>query len=479
MNNDTTEDEGKVTDGRKPFTTTGVARGLLAVLAAILLLSACATPLQWANIDPAELESLGSGQWLSDLRALRDGMSKHPKMNGDPATRARFDAALREAENAIAGIRAPDSGKAGASLSDTAVAGIMKAVAAMGDGHTRLNTSFRTLYPAAMRFFSREGGWDLVLAAAAPAWGSYVGMTVAKIGGRDIPEAAAIVSEYLSLESGLAHEDLRDHAIRTEIMDYFMNPPLMRAVGLADGEGLCLEFEGGESCRIAETERGNPWVRVLDRLEETPFTRSRPDDDWWAGTVPGHPDILYFRYDSCVQEAWPTMRQTLDMLPSRGQSGQGSIRRLIVDLRYNSGGDSRPGTRFARALEGKEVSTVEGGVIVLVGGMTYSSAMQNAADIVKACGGKGASSGNAILVGEPLVEPLDHYGEVKKFLLPASGIVVGRSSRFWPYARTTGLSPARGVLEPTGDNIVLSTFSDYSHGIDAAFGRAATMTTGR
>ena len=182
-----------------------ILRYIPALLIAATLLSACATPLQWANIDPAELESLGSGQWLSDLRALRDGMSKHPKMNGDPATRARFDAALREAENAIAGIRAPDSGKAGASLSDTAVAGIMKAVAAMGDGHTRLNTSFRTLYPAAMRFFSREGGWDLVLAAAAPAWGSYVGMTVAKIGGRDIPEAAAIVSEYLSLESGLAH----------------------------------------------------------------------------------------------------------------------------------------------------------------------------------------------------------------------------------------------------------------------------------
>ena len=132
----------------------------------------------------------------------------------------------------------------------------------------------------------------------------------------------------------------------------------------------------------------------------------------------------------------------------------------------------RPGTSFAASLKSKNMSETPGAVLLLVGGSTFSSAMMNAVDIMKACGATGAAPGRALLVGEPLIESLRHYGEVHRFALPNSGIVVGRSSRLWNYEAAAGISPARGLVEPAGDGISYQSYEAYAGGIDTAFERA-------
>ncbi|MFA5852097.1 MAG: hypothetical protein WC820_05320 [Spirochaetales bacterium] len=457
---------------------------IAAALLSFALVASCAMPLQWGDI-PMDIEGLSAENWLGDLDALSAEMRGHPKLGADQAAAAAFDAAIAETKASLRAAGAEDPQE----LADIAVAGIQKALAAIGDGHTRINASSQMIFPVILKFFpdtsfpeasdiEAASGWDARIAATDAAHQEDLGAIVAKIGDKTIAEAVEAISAYLSLESAVRispAQALFHYAIRFEIMDAFTDPWLMRSLGLADGTTLTMTIqrEGqSESTVIFNLgEPPSPWVRVLDSITETPFTRSHPGSSWWYGSPAGCEDIVYFRYDDCSTEARPVMDELLAVLPDMDDE-LANPSHLIVDLRYNSGGDSRPGTYFARNLTGKKVSAVQGGVIILVSGATYSSAMMNTADIMKACGATGASAGRSILMGEPLIEPLRHYGEIRRFPLPNSGIMIGRSTRLWKYDETTGIRPARGVLEPAAENIVVQGFDDYAIGRDTTFERA-------
>lgn len=466
---------------------TGLRFALILFLAVFLVFTtSCTTPLQWGTIPPSA-DDLAVQAWLSDISLLKNEMLKHPKLVSDQTARQTFiheiealQQTLETADNLIG------------SPADTAIPGIQRALAAVGDGHTRINASPSDLYPVAMRFFldsrhADEGAdapmehWDLRIAAINQPQTEYLGLIVTRIGPYATQEAIQQIAPYLSIESALGKEAnpyLYEHAIRSEIMESFMNPYLMRRLGMANQNGLTLTVlrEGvEEELSVPLTSRqDNHWVRVLDSIPSIPFTRSHPEARWWYDYIPGHPSSIYLRYDDCDQAAWPLLQEVLALLPDKG-SQQTSPDHLIVDLRFNSGGNSMPGYRFAQALAKKQISAEQGGVILLISGTTFSSAMQNAADIIKACGGKNKNTGTAILIGEPLTEPLRHYGEVKRFSLPASGLIIGRSSRLWTYDTSTGIFPPRGVLEPSAGHLVWPDFDDYRNGIDTVFEHALEL----
>jgi len=459
---------------------------LAAVFLSFALTASCAMPLQWGDIPP-DIDGLSAEKWLGDLDTLKTEMQKHPKLGVDAVTFTAFNAAIAETKANLSAAATSDLQE----LADIAVAGIQKSLAAIGDGHTRINASSQMVFPVILKFFpdnpspggsdiETSSGWSARIAATDAAHQENLGAIVKKIGDKNIAEAVETISAYLSLESAVRvspAQGLFHHAVRLEIMDALTDPWLMRFLGLANGTTLemTIQEEGQSASTITFTlgERPTQWVRVLDSITETPFTRSHPGTSFWHGSPPGREDIVYFRYDDCSASARPVMDELLAVLPDKNDDKEpSSPSHLIVDLRYNSGGDSRPGMYFARSLAGKKVSAVQGGVIILVSGATYSSAMMNVADIMKACGAVGASTGTSILVGEPLIEPLRHYGEIRRFTLPNSGIIIGRSTRLWKYDETTGIRPARGVLEPVTENIVVQSFDDYAKGCDTAFERA-------
>jgi hypothetical protein len=458
-----------------------------------ILVTACATPIQWGTI-PADIESLNLAQWLEDVSTLEKEMLLHPKLSAEAEIRKDFIASLNTLKDDLADAPQPSA------LSAIAVAGIHTALARVEDGHSRINASPQYVFPLILRYFpassqatgaglSLHSGWEARVAATDPAHSDYLGTIVTKIGGQSIGDATELLAQYLSLESGVLEpglEDLRDHAVRTEIMDAFSDAWLMTGSGLAAAGKLELEvWDEISGLRNLSLSAGPPsnWESVLGNLppEDHPFTRGRLNERWWYDFAPSSADILYFRYDSCNMDAKATMDEVLGLLADRsaGQAGGPPRgRKLIIDLRFNSGGDSRPGHGFARALAGKEVSAMEGGVTILIGGATFSSALMNAADILKSCGASGSDTGNAILVGEALIEPMRHYGHITRFQLPNSGIVVGRSRRLWNYDAMTGVQPPRGILEPETDNVVHQDFLDYSSGVDSTFERALAIASG-
>lgn len=467
--------------------TLGSGFALILFLAVFLVSAAsCTTPLQWGTIPPSA-DDLDVQAWLSDISLLKNEMLKHPKLVSDQTARQTF---IKEIEALQHTLETADN--LIGSPADTAIPGIQRSLAAVGDGHTRINASPSEIFPVAMRFFldSRYADeradapmehWDLRIAAINQPQTEYLGLIVTRIGSFTTQEAIQQIAPYLSIESAVSKEVepyLYEHAVRSEIMESFMNPYLMRHLGMADENGLALKVlrEGAEEELSVPlvSRQDNHWVRVLDSIPSIPFTRSHPEAHWWYDYIPEHSSSIYLRYDDCDQAAWPLLQEVLALLPDKG-SQQTSLDHLIVDLRFNSGGNSMPGYRFAQALAKKQVSAEQGGVIILISGTTFSSAMQNAADIIKACGGKDQSTGTAILIGEPLIEPLRHYGEVKRFSLPASGLIIGRSSRLWTYDTSTGLFPPRKVLEPSAEHLVWPDFDDYQNGIDTVFENALEL----
>jgi hypothetical protein len=72
----------------------------------------------------------------------------------------------------------------------------------------------------------------------------------------------------------------------------------------------------------------------------------------------------------------------------------------------------------------------------------------------------------SIPMPQPLIEPMDHYGEVVRSRLPNSGLVIGRSSKFWEYSKTSGIAPASGFLSPAAGYLRAPTFEEYRSGKD-------------
>jgi hypothetical protein len=98
------------------------------------------------------------------------------------------------------------------------------------------------------------------------------------------------------------------------------------------------------------------------------------------------------------------------------------IDKLVFDMRFNGGGNSIQGTRFIRKLS-KTRFNGNGDIFVIVGRETSSSAIVNTVDFLK--------NTDALIVGERTGGRPNHYGEVKRFVLPESKLVVNYSTRYF------------------------------------------------
>jgi hypothetical protein len=131
-----------------------------------------------------------------------------------------------------------------------------------------------------------------------------------------------------------------------------------------------------------------------------------------------------------------------------------SVDRVIIDLRWNGGGDFTRGREFVLAeLRKRERWLKPRALYVLTGRRTFSAAMVNTVDFKRAAG--------AILVGEPTGARPNSYSETGFFQLPNSGVQATVSiCRYeaWP-EDVPGVPP---------DRLIPPTWADYRDGRDAA-----------
>ena len=132
-----------------------------------------------------------------------------------------------------------------------------------------------------------------------------------------------------------------------------------------------------------------------------------------------------------------------------------------MDLRFNSGGDSRVIGPLEGELKSRKPLIAQGHLYTLVGRNTFSSGLIAAMDF--------RDNFHAILIGEPTGGKPNSYGEVKTIKLPNSGVEIMCTTEF--FRLMTNSDPPMLMPDVT---VVPRSLEDYLAGrdlvLDAALG---------
>jgi hypothetical protein len=131
-----------------------------------------------------------------------------------------------------------------------------------------------------------------------------------------------------------------------------------------------------------------------------------------------------------------------------------SADKIVFDLRFNEGGNSAQGTALIEKIAKYLENNPNKKIFVVLGRETFSSAILNAMDFKRLT--------NAVFVGEETGGKPNHFGEVRNFKLPSSGIRVDYSTKYFKRSdeKANTLSP---------DIKLELSFSDFGRGIDPVY----------
>jgi hypothetical protein len=170
--------------------------------------------------------------------------------------------------------------------------------------------------------------------------------------------------------------------------------------------------------------------------------------------------VYYIQYNACSgKEVLKLMGNTTEDLPSFNDFtkhifsvvAKKTIKRFIVDMRFNGGGYSPQGTEFVKKISQNKKLNKSGVLYVIIGRETFSSAIINTMDF--------KAKTKAIIVGEETAGMPNHYGEVRSFKLPVSGINIWYSTKYFRHTK-------EDLNTITPDVKATYNFNDYVNGID-------------
>jgi hypothetical protein len=192
---------------------------------------------------------------------------------------------------------------------------------------------------------------------------------------------------------------------------------------------------------------------------KTPLYLRNPDVHYWFEHLP-QSRILYFQYNrSEGMKDGPSLADFgRELLEAAGRS---DVEALVVDLRFNTGGNLDLATPLMKSLREKLSGKR---IFVITGRATFSAGISHAAQW-KQWGAK--------IVGEPVGDELDMWAEGGNVELPNSKLTVhysngfhGYSKRDYPERKPYFLDLDVDTLEP--DVRVEPTWKDYVSGRDPA-----------
>jgi Peptidase family S41 len=158
--------------------------------------------------------------------------------------------------------------------------------------------------------------------------------------------------------------------------------------------------------------------------------------------------VVYVGYNAVRPNTYAASRKLLRLARQR------KVRRVIVDVRLNPGGDNHTYVWLLGALRSKTVNR-RGRLIVLMGRSTFSAAQNFITEVERRT--------RAIFVGETSGGSPNLYGDIRPVRLPSSGWTVDVAAIWWVKSRA---SDPRVAIEPHVPVSVSS--SDFFRGRDPA-----------
>ena len=307
-------------------------------------------------------------------------------------------------------------------------------------------------WPVALYEFT-EGTY--VVAARAP-YEDLVGGRVTRVAGRPLEEVRELVAPLVS------HDNAATVAAR--LPGYLVVPEVLRGLGLlADGApGLTVETAAGESIDVTPEpipmSEFRTWRGLFDPLvppslppdEDGPLTLRNRAERFWLEDIG---DTLYVGYHQVQSTSASNESITPFVERIRATLEDGSVERVVLDVRHNPGGENRMAGPLRDALR-EQATSDPGSVGVLIGRSTFSAAGILIAELRDVDGIR--------FIGEPSGSSPNLYGDATIVELPASGLRVHVATRWWE------TSPGDPALSIEPDAPVPVRWRDYAAGTDAA-----------
>jgi len=199
---------------------------------------------------------------------------------------------------------------------------------------------------------------------------------------------------------------------------------------------------------------------VLDSAK-TPLYLQRTKENYWFQRLPGS-NIIYFQYNRSQQAVDElTMSQFGDRLIGELKTNKPAA--LVVDLRFNTGGDLTVAKPFIRNLANAISDTP---VYVITGRATFSAGISALVEL--------REWAHATIVGEPAGDGLEMWSEGGNLLMPNSKLTLHYGNAFHSYSKREYPARKPYVEDMSVDSIAPDLFveiswSDYISGRDPAF----------
>lgn len=400
-------------------------------------------------------KNLTANEWKEDIEFLvRQINFFHP----NPYTivdRETFD---REVRGIIA-----DAGTA----SDTEIAvRVMQLVENLGDGHSYFKPSkiagFDRWFP--VRFYNFSDG--MAITCISPDHRDLLGARVVKLGGVDVEKVSKLCASLEGAENEFG---------KRERVYLLSNAGVLSGLDLVPLDGkLCLDvitLNNEEKSIELESIKSsyNLSMKWSGEIEGPPMRRN------WVGPFPGKSFVDYYRKDPeknldlplhlrSRRAYWWThdLERDFVFMQWNSHTSQSSYSKksledtyqemfkfidanqvptVILDIRYNGGGDGGLNTAFINEIVKRESSFNQGGrFFVLVGQKTYSAAAMLVQEL--------RLRTNAMFVGTPPGQYANNFGDPATVVLPNSGCTCTISSLHWQLTRSDDLSNTFNVDFP-------------------------------
>lgn len=288
---------------------------------------------------------------------------------------------------------------------------LMQITAKIGDGHTsvHLPANFKR-YPIRLNYF----GDDLYVIAATPPYKDALGTRLIKIGEFGLEEINKRIASVISQDQNKWYT--------MSMAPAFLNvPEIVTALGLAsDYDKASFTFMDALNKEIRLDLVPIPAdlnERFIPASKTQPLFRQNLNDPFWF-TYLDDINAVYLsfkKYDDINQN----INKLFDLIDEKKAT------RLIVDLRFNGGGDFFKGRRLISRIKENSAINQKGNLFVIMGRRTFSAAMVNSIDFKKET--------NVIILGEPPGEKPNSYSENDEMKLPNSRLVVSYSTRYYKF----------------------------------------------
>ncbi|MCJ0743132.1 S41 family peptidase [Pedobacter montanisoli] len=301
--------------------------------------------------------------------------------------------------------------KAGALDYETFTTELFKLMVSIGDEHTFVEPKFTKILPIQFELF-KEG---LFVTGIDEANSDLLQAKLIAINNQSTANVISLFKEIIQSENQSYFDD--------HLLHYINNPAFLKGLGIINSDDeaeFTLIDKNNKQVKIKLAAiKGNDITDIKLAFAQVNLLSKKEKGNYWFNYDPDR-KVLYFNYNKCQEEQDVPFSKFNDELFAF--ITQHKPEKIILDLRYNNGGNSGVLTPFIEKIKDSYFNQ-KGKFFVLIGKKTFSSAVMNAVDLKR--------NTNAFFIGEPTSGNINHYGEVRGFSLPKTKIVIAYSTRYW------------------------------------------------